>query len=75
MLHVAQQSAYPLPMKRITKKAIRAAGGPAELGRKLGISWQAVSKWDKVPPLRVLAVERASGVPRYELRPDIYGRK
>lgn len=54
------------------KRAIKAAGGLAGLATPLGISEQAVSQWDEVPPLRVLAVERVSGVPRHELRPDLY---
>jgi DNA-binding transcriptional regulator YdaS (Cro superfamily) len=44
----------------------------AELAREIGITAQAISQWDDVPPLRVLAVERATGVPRHELRPDLY---
>lgn len=54
------------------RRAITAVGGLAKLAEPLGISIQAVSQWDEVPPLRVLAVEQASGVPRHELRPDLY---
>jgi DNA-binding transcriptional regulator YdaS (Cro superfamily) len=54
-------------------KAIQKAGGMSALAIELGISRQAISQWDEVPPLQVLAVEKASGVPRYELRPDIFG--
>ncbi len=53
-------------------RAINAVGGLAGLAGPLGISIQAISQWDEVPPLRVLAVESVSGVPRHELRPDIY---
>lgn len=52
--------------------AIKAAGGLTKLAESLGISKQAISKWDEVPPLRVLAVERATGVSRHRLRPDMY---
>lgn len=52
--------------------AIKAAGGLAGLAKPLGISEQAVSQWDEVPPLRVLAVEQITGVSRSVLRPDLY---
>jgi DNA-binding transcriptional regulator YdaS (Cro superfamily) len=54
------------------KAAIDAAGGPVALGRELGISSAAISQWDVCPPLRVIAVEKASGVSRHRLRPDLY---
>lgn len=54
-------------------RAIQKAGGVSALAIELGITRQAISQWDEVPPLQVLAVERASGVPRHELRPDIFG--
>lgn len=54
------------------KRAIEAAGTGDRLASELGITPQALSQWDKVPPLRVLDVERVTGVPRHELRPDIY---
>lgn len=53
-------------------RAIRAAGNGSILARELGISPQALFQWDTVPPLRVLEVERITGIPRHELRPDIY---
>ena len=58
--------------KEALKRAIDAAGGLTKLAEPLGISKQAVSQWDEVPPLRVLAVERISGVSRHDLRPDLY---
>ena len=54
------------------QRAIKQVGGLAKLAEPLGISMQAVSQWDEVPPLRVLAVESLTGVPRHELRPDLY---
>jgi DNA-binding transcriptional regulator YdaS (Cro superfamily) len=54
------------------KRAVRTAGGQAEFARLIGITAQAVSQWVEVPPLRVLEVERISGVSRHELRPDLY---
>lgn len=52
--------------------AIRAAGTAGELARRLGITPQALSQWDAVPPLRVIDVERVTGVAREKLRPDLY---
>ena len=55
-------------------QAIEKAGGAVALARRLGITSQAISQWRRVPPLRVLEVEEATGrrVSRHELRPDIY---
>ena len=61
--------------KEALKRAITKAGGLAGIADPLGISMQAVSQWDEVPPLRVIAVERITGVSRYELRPDLYPRE
>jgi DNA-binding transcriptional regulator YdaS (Cro superfamily) len=36
------------------------------------ITPQAISQWKQVPAERVLQVERATGVSRHRLRPDIY---
>ena len=54
------------------REAVENVGGQAEFARLIGITAQAVSQWDEVPPLRVLAVERVSGVSRHKLRPDLY---
>jgi DNA-binding transcriptional regulator YdaS (Cro superfamily) len=58
--------------KEALDRALKAAGGQSKLAAALDISAQAISQWDEVPPLRVLAVEQVSGVPRHELRPDLY---
>lgn len=59
-------------MSEALERAIREAGGLTRLAASLNITKQAVAQWDEVPPLRVLEVERASGVSRHELRPDLY---
>ncbi|WP_407158184.1 Cro/CI family transcriptional regulator [Bradyrhizobium sp. STM 3557] len=53
-------------------RAIDAAGGVAQLARKIGISQPSVSNWSKVPAQRVIEVEAATGVSRSKLRPDLY---
>lgn len=59
-------------------RAVELAGGPRALASKLNdlgieITRQAIEQWRVVPPERVLAVEKITGVSRYELRPDVYG--
>jgi len=52
---------------------IRAHPGlQAELARALGITRGAVAKWKSIPPLRVLEIERLTGISKHDLRPDIY---
>jgi len=59
-------------MEQALTEAIRRAGGLRALGRALGISHQTITQWRQAPPLRVLAIERLTGVSRHKLRPDIY---
>lgn len=54
------------------ERAKKNMGSAAKLAASLGITDQAVGQWKRVPAERVLAVEKLSGVPRHELRPDIY---
>ncbi|UMY63911.1 transcriptional regulator [Pseudomonas sp. LS.1a] len=56
-------------------RAAKAAGGQSKLARLLNIKPQAVQHWcttGKIPAERVLSVEEATGIPRHELRPDLY---
>lgn len=54
------------------ERAIDAAGGVAQLARRIGIAQPSVSNWNRVPAQRVIAVEAATGVSRKVLRPDLY---
>ena len=57
------------------KNACAAVGGQVKLAALIKVSPQAVNLWvtkNKVPAERVLDVERASGISRHELRPDLY---
>lgn len=47
-------------------------GLKVRIATELGITHSAVSQWRRVPADRVLEVERITGIPRHELRPDIY---
>ena len=58
------------------QKAINSIGGQAELAKKLGKKQGHVSIWltrdKKVPAVMALKIEQVTGVPRHELRPDLY---
>lgn len=53
--------------------AAQKVGGMAQLAAKLGIARQAIYQWKRIPADRVVEVERATGIPRSELRPDLFG--
>lgn len=53
-------------------KAVQAAGSESELARRLGIRVQSVQQWTRIDDKWLLEVERVTGVPREELRPDLY---
>jgi len=45
------------------------------LATAMGCRWQTVQKWtsyQRIPAERVFAVEKATGISRHVLRPDIY---
>lgn len=50
----------------------RTRGAQAKVARELGVTRAAVAKWEKIPAERVVEVERVTGIPREELRPDLY---
>ena len=53
--------------------AIQEAGGVVALARVIGIrNHQTLYGWKHIPAEHVLKVEAATGIPCYELRPDIY---
>lgn len=55
-------------------RAIEIVGSAAELARRIGVTTQAISQWDRVPIGRVIAVCRAADwkVTPNDLRPDLY---
>jgi DNA-binding transcriptional regulator YdaS (Cro superfamily) len=58
-------------MSKGLRQAIDAVGSVHKLARALGIRQQSLWKWREVPTERILDVERATGIPREELRPDL----
>jgi DNA-binding transcriptional regulator YdaS (Cro superfamily) len=58
------------------EKAVQKAGGQAALAKKIGTSqahvWNWIHRDCRVKAEYVLPIERATGVSRHELRPDLY---
>lgn len=57
------------------EKAVSLAGSQSELARRLGVRQGYVWKWlrkGRPPAEHVIAIEKATGISRHELRPDIY---
>ncbi|WP_312252153.1 Cro/CI family transcriptional regulator [Stenotrophomonas sp.] len=57
-------------------KAVKAAGGVTSLAIALGVRQSAVSNWKsrcRIPAAHALGIERATGVSRHELCPEIFG--
>lgn len=49
-------------------------GGPVRLARALGYrAHSAVLKWTSIPAHHCPVIEAAFGIPRAELRPDLFG--
>jgi DNA-binding transcriptional regulator YdaS (Cro superfamily) len=59
-------------MSILIEDIIERGGGASALATKLKLHRATVWGWKKVPPHHVLAVERITGIPREELRPDLY---
>ena len=47
-------------------------GRLTELAKAIHVTPGAITQWEKVPAERVVQIEHATGVPRQELRPDLY---
>lgn len=58
-------------MIKIVEDAAEMSGGLVALAAALGIKHQALYSWKRVPAERVLDMERITGIPRHEIRPDL----
>lgn len=61
--------------KEAIERAVKNVGGQRAMARLLGCTQQAVGNWiakGRLPAERVVAVEVVSGVPRHQLRPDLF---
>ncbi|HKY86599.1 MAG TPA: DUF29 family protein [Pseudorhodoplanes sp.] len=59
-------------MLSVIQKAAERVGGIKPLATKLGITPQAIYQWTEVPLDRAADIERISGIPRSQLRPDVF---
>jgi DNA-binding transcriptional regulator YdaS (Cro superfamily) len=61
--------------RKSLEEVLEAPGETTRIAKELDIAPQAISQWrrkGRVPPNRVLDVERVTGVHRHFLNPDIY---
>jgi DNA-binding transcriptional regulator YdaS (Cro superfamily) len=59
------------------EKALRIVG-KSQMAKELGLTRAAVYSWskkNKIPAQHILKVEELSGVSRYDLDPQIYGKR
>ena len=63
-----------LALRTAVKTAGKAAGSMSKLARVLGLSSAAIAQWKRIPAERIVEIERATGVRREVLRPDLYQR-
>jgi DNA-binding transcriptional regulator YdaS (Cro superfamily) len=63
-----------MTMTKGLQLAIERAGTQRRLAQLLGISPQAVQQWSHVPYRHIIMIEKVTGVPREQLRPDLYRR-
>lgn len=59
-------------MNKGLQKAVTIMGGYTALAKELGIDRNAIRRWHSVPDHWIIKIESLTGVPREELRPDLY---
>lgn len=63
------------PSPPILLHAAGKVGGMSALAEKIGITRQGLYQWKRIPAERVIALESITGIPRHELRPDLYPKE
>ena len=56
----------------ILEKVFEKRRAVSDIARSLGLTPSALSQWTRVPAGHVLAVQHLTGIPRSQLRPDLY---
>lgn len=72
---VASCATFATMMQNTLRDILHSRGiKAANLARELGVDKAQVTRWSKgrIPAERVIDIERATGVPRHHLRPDLY---
>lgn len=65
------------PESQLIADAIEAGGGIGAVAKAIGLTEEGVRLWrvrGKVPDKHIVEFERLTGVPREQLRPDLYRR-
>jgi len=65
----SRESAHVVP---IVRRAAKSVGGLVRLAEALGIKHQTFYSWQSIPASRVRDIERVTGIPASQLRPDIF---
>jgi hypothetical protein len=59
-------------LEEILDKVVGIAGTKYALSKKLGVTTQAIYTWHRIPLHHVKNVSRFTGIPDWELRPDVF---
>jgi len=54
------------------KNVCAQGGGVPTVAKQLGITRHAIYQWKEIPPKHLIALEKITGVPRAEMRRDLY---
>lgn len=62
-----------MPLAAIVKRAADLMGSAQNLANAIGLNnREALYSWTRIPAERVHAVNRVTGIPLHELRPDLF---
>jgi DNA-binding transcriptional regulator YdaS (Cro superfamily) len=62
----------PTKERAIIAQACERAGGLRALARAIGINYQNIQVWKRIPAERMIDIETVTGIPREQLRPDLF---
>ena len=54
------------------RRVVDAAGGATALASQLGIKAPSIYSWSRIPAARAGRISEITGIPRHELRPDLW---